>query len=324
MPAVRRLLALVALGLCLTAGNAAAAEIVLRDDAGRPIRFDVRVEGLDPEPYAAVLRRAAHGDEIATVTVRIVAFSELRGTCGEQAAACYNGGRGGTGTIVVPAAEDAESLHTLLHEYGHHIDRSRPHGGLPEPNGTPLWWRARGIARLVSLGSVSRDYLLGWDRSIAEVFAEDYAASQAEGAYAIRWLEPPDDTVKQAILADLGLAQPPALAEPASPAIVPVVIARSGALAARAQVNATFGLLGPGRRATLTATVTGAARRGTRARVELVCAGRRLGMRPLTRGVARVTLDLRGLGPARCSARVVSLSPVRLRFTLTVRLTVAS
>ena len=54
---MRRVLLLLALAVSLgSAGEAAAAEVVLPDNEGRSIRFDVRVEGVDAEWYAAYLR----------------------------------------------------------------------------------------------------------------------------------------------------------------------------------------------------------------------------------------------------------------------------
>lgn len=145
---MRRLLALLSLLASLAlAGEATAAEVVLADDEGRPIRFDVRVEGVDTEWYAALLRAAPHGDEIATLRIDVVSVDELQSICGRGAGGCYS-----RDVMVVPAGRDAQVAHTFLHEYGHHVDRSRPVDGVPEPNGAPEWWRARGMAELVRLG----------------------------------------------------------------------------------------------------------------------------------------------------------------------------
>ena len=51
--------------------------------------------------------------------------------------------------FVVPAGSTRGIAHTLVHEYGHHVDAFNRHGGLEEPNGTRNWWRVRGLARLV-------------------------------------------------------------------------------------------------------------------------------------------------------------------------------
>jgi hypothetical protein len=122
--------------------------------------------------------------------------------------------------------------------------------------------------------------------------------------------------VRQAILADLGLADPPAAA-PAAPALRPVVITRSGTLAPGERVSIGFSLLGPGRRATF--TVGGAAP----ARLEVACGGR-VARRTRAAGGAATTLDVRNLGPGACTARLTGTGSAPLAFSARLRLTVAA
>lgn len=312
----RALLLLSVLASLAFAGQATAAEVLLQDDQGRPIRFDVRAEGVDAEWYAALLRAAPHGDEIATVRVDIVVRDELRSICGEAADGCYN-----RSVMVVPAEQSDENAHTVVHEYGHHLDRSTPVAGVPEPNGTSEWWRARGMAELVRLGSVRRNYSSGWDRSIAEIFAEDYAQLALPGSrYAIRWLSPPDATVLAGLKADLGLGPPPAAVNP--PALKPVTIERHGSLAPKRRVAIEFGLLGAGRRVTATATFRGAAEKRLRARLEIRCDGVRVALRTITKGKTTVTIDRRDIGPAECTATLTSSSSSSRAYALRVVLSI--
>src|SRR5918995_7509971 len=207
------------------AGEAGATEVIAHDDQGRQIRFDVRAEGVDAEWFASVLRAAPHGDEISTVRIDLVSWDELRSICGREARGCYS-----RAVIVVAAEQTEENAHTVAHEYGHHLDRSRPVAGISEPNGTSVWWRARGMAQLLRLGSVARSYVIGWNRSIGEIFAEDYAQLVLPGSpYAIPWLGAPSDTVIAALKADLGLGPEPEIVDPPPPK--PVVRTRSGSLA---------------------------------------------------------------------------------------------
>ncbi|MGI9657416.1 MAG: hypothetical protein ACR2OD_00800, partial [Gaiellaceae bacterium] len=120
------------------AGPAAARIVTLEDNEGRSITLDVRADNVDTEWYADLLRQATHGDEIGTATIRIVPAARLVQHCGPGASGCYGRSRGG-GRIVVPAGRNADVAHTLLHEYGHHIDNSHGHRRLQEPNGTPAW-----------------------------------------------------------------------------------------------------------------------------------------------------------------------------------------
>ena len=173
------------------ATGANAAIVTSHDDAGRAITFDVRATAVDTEWYASVLRAAAHGNEISNVTITIVPEPQIPAVCGgQEAAACYS--RTGTPTIFVPAGKSRLLETILLHEYGHHLDTFWHVSGVPELNGTPTWWAARGMASLLASNQVALDYSLGWSHSIAEVFAEDYAYIHTHSRYGITWLSPPD------------------------------------------------------------------------------------------------------------------------------------
>ncbi len=71
----RRMFAIVLVSLAALAitGVASAREVVLRDDDGRTIRFDVQADA-DVQLYANVLLNAVDVDEIELVTFRIVSW----------------------------------------------------------------------------------------------------------------------------------------------------------------------------------------------------------------------------------------------------------
>lgn len=299
-------------------GEAAAEEFVVQDDEGRSIHFDVRASGVNVEWYADVLRDAPHGDEISTVRVHVVSADELRRTCGRQAGACYD-----ERMITVRAAQTAANASTLVHEYGHHLDDAMRVRGVREPNGTRTWWRARGIDRLIQLRSVYHGYVRGWDRNIAEIFAEDYARLARPGSpHKIRWLEGPNRAVLDAILFDLGLGPEPAITAP--PKLKPVSFDRRGTLGPTRTAEVPFGLLGPGRRVRATITMPGADLEGVRGRLELRCDGRRISTRTLARGMRVVSIDRPSLGPAeRCTVTVTNTHRAARSYALNVRLSVA-
>ena len=308
---------LVALVLALAAAVAAGAEVIVsRDDQGRSITFDVHAAGVDVEWYAALLRAAVHGNEISTVTIRIVPSEQIASACGASAVACY-GNRGGSPLMIVPAGQSDLVAHALVHEYGHHLDEAWTVAGYPEPNGTPVWWAARGIADLLRRGQVAFDYSLGWSHSVGELFAEDYTWINLPGHYQISWLSPPDDTLKSALLAELGSAATPPPAA-TTPTPQPVVVVRQGSLAPHTKQAVRF-MVDSGRRVTLTAAVGGSREIGVRARVEVYCEGQRVASRSFGRGLQTTTLDVRGQAPALCSARVVSTSRVVHAYSLRVR-----
>ena len=316
---MRRLLLLLSVFASLIfSGEGLAGEVLLPDDQGRTIHFDVRVDGVDAEWYAAVLRAAPHGNEISTVEIDIVSWDEMHTTCGRNASGCYSRNK-----MVVPAEQSDENAHTLVHEFGHHLDRSTPVTGVGEPNGMPEWWRARGVAELVRLRTVATSYILGWDRSIAEIFAEDYAQLALPGSsFNIMWLDGPDETVLAGLRADLGLGPPPETVHP--PVIKPVRLSRDGNLAPRRKTAIPFNLLGPNRRVTATATFAGAAEKGARATLEVRCAGKRVALKTLRHGKTAFAIDQRDLGPADCTATLTSTSGSTRSFTLVVRLSIAA
>jgi len=314
---MRRLLLLLSVFASLAfSSEAMATEVLALDDQGRTIRFDVRVEGVDAEWYAALLRAAPHGNEISTVRIDIVSWDNLHSTCGLQASGCYS-----RNTITVPGVQSDDNAHTVVHEYGHHLDRSTPVAGAAEPNGTPQWWRARGVAELVRLRTVATSYILGWDRSIAELFAEDYAQLVLPGSgFGIPWLEEPDETVLAGLRADLGLGPVPETVHP--PVVKPVKLSRSGSLEPRRKTAIPFSLLGPSRRVTATANFAGAAEMRSRATLEVRCDGERVQLKTLRPGKTAFAIDQRDLGPADCTATLTSTSASTRSFTLVVRLSI--
>ena len=314
---MRRLLLLLSILASLAfTGDAMAAEVLSQDNEGRTIHFDVASDGVDAEWYATLLRAAPHGNEISTVTIDIVSWDVVHSTCGRDASGCYS-----RNTIVVPAEESTENAHTVVHEYGHHLDRSTPVIAVGEPNGTPEWWRARGMAELVRLRSVATSYILGWERSIAEIFAEDYAQLVlGDSKFRIDWLGPPDETVFAAMKADLGLGPAPVSVHP--PAIKPVSIRRDGRLAPRHHTAIPFSLLGPNRHVIATATFAGAAEKRARATLEVRCNGARVALKQLRQGKTAFAIDERDVGPADCTATLTSTSGLTRSFTLVVRLSI--
>lgn len=315
---MKSLLALSVLVLMLALAAGANAAIVTSTDLqGRQITFDVRATAVDTGWYTGILRAISHGNEISNLTIRIVPDQAIEGFCGSAAAACYT--HTGRPTIFIPAGKNQFIEGTLIHEYGHHIDATTAVPGIPELNGIPVWWADRGMASLYAAREVAFDYSHGWDHSIAEIFAEDFAYIHvgASYRYAITWMSPPDDKLKADMFAALGSPQGSLPAAPNTP----LVVQRVGTLGPRGTKTVPFGLLGPGRRVTFTATVSRATRKGVRARIQVVCNGTVAGTRTIGKGQKVRTLDLPSMGPGDCDARLVSSAPVSLKFKLRLQLT---
>ena len=310
--------ALVAAFAFAGAADANAAIITSHDDQGRTITFDVRAATVDTEWYASVLRASAHGNEISAVRIIIVPEPQVQAFCGgADAAACYDRT---SATIVLPAGKSKLLETVILHEYGHHLDTYWRVPGVQELNGTPVWWAARGMAALLANQQVAFDYSLGWNHSVGEVFAEDYAYIHTHNRYGITWLSPPDAALQSAMFAELGTPTEPL---PAAPE-VPLVISRRGTLSPRDRFSVPFGLLGPGRRVTMAATISKAKRKGVRARALLVCDGKVVATRTFRKGQAKRSLDIPNLGPATCDIRLLSSVSTSLAYTLRISLAVES
>ncbi len=313
---MRRLTLLLALLAALALAPSALADVVTsQDSSGRTITFDVRVDGVDVDWYAEQLRNAAHGDEIQEVRFVIASASELRTRCGSGAAGCYR--RGLDPSITVPAGRSEAVLHTLIHEYGHHIDANRGvAASTREPNGSASWWEARGMTQLLEAGKVSHDYSQGWEHAIGEIFAEDYAQLHLETQFRIAWLDPPSEAVRAALSKDL--ENVPAAPVPAAPRS-PVIIERRGVLRTAGVIEIPFELLGPGRRVTFTAQM-GPAK--ARVRMELRCDNGRKASRVLDQTRRTAKIDLRDLGPARCTVALRNTGSVAASYYARLRLAI--
>ena len=199
-----RRLAIIALGtLALVGAHAADAAVVTRHDrAGRALKFDVRAHGVHVGWYASVLRGAIPGDEIETVRIRIVPRSGISRLCERNARSCYEGDER-KGLVVVPAGRSADVAHMLLHEYAHHIDMARSNFLFTDKPWARSWWAARRVNSLLAGGKASFTYSRGWDRSVGEVFAEDYVQLNMRSHYYISWLRPPGAAIRAALLRDV-------------------------------------------------------------------------------------------------------------------------
>ena len=294
--------AVCAAAFAVFATPASAAVRTVGDGDGRRITFDAPASA-PVSAYGKILANAVHGNEIEDVRIRVVSKNAIGRFCGGQdAAACYSGGRRGA-EIIIPLLPAAEVTPLLLHEYGHHVDTTRRHRANARGlDGTQRWWSARGMTKRLNQRQVGWGYERGWQRSIGEIFAEDYA--QLNGStdrYRIRWLPAPSKSVLNAMRRDLNAAIDTSPSRP-SARDRGLTIRRRGTLAAGSVRSIPFGLLGPGRRVNSRVVVQNGG--GTRAiTTEIRCNGRRVATDRGRRG-SPATINRANLGPGDCELRI--------------------
>lgn len=304
---------LAAAALAAAVPAADAAVTTHSDGAGRTITVDTRSGGASPATYAAILRDSVHGDEIERVVVRVVARGRIASLCGSgEATACYSG-NGRRGTMIVPAGTRSSVEHTVLHEYGHHVDAAIG-GSAQEPNGTPRWWSARRMGTRLAAGEVAGDYRLGWTRSIGEIFAEDYVQLHLRGRSAIGWLDAPSTGVLNAIRRDV-TGRASAGGTTSGGRSLSRTWRQNGLLGAGERATIPFGTLGSGRRVIAVIRV-----RGGRVDALLRCKGRALARASGDdAGVARISR--KNLPRGSCTITVANTgdAPVQIGSTLTLK-----
>jgi hypothetical protein len=172
------------------------------------------------------------------------------------------------------------------------------------------------MSRLLDEGRVSFNYSLGWQRSIGEIFAEDYAQLHLRFPYRIRWLSAPGATIRNALSRDVD-------GVPASPSNPPpLVLVRTGTLQPGQERALPFALLGPGRRVTFTARVNEVPVRGASGQLVLRCDNGRSVVMRLAANRRSATIDRRNLGPARCQVVLRSTGKAGYRYTIRLRLAI--
>lgn len=167
------------------------------DDAGRGIAIDTTIPGLDLSRFANVLNSIYHGGEISELVVHVVSLSQIAGICGDpQAVACYlptDPARSNAGQIWVPA-DDPDWVHSLVHEYGHHMDNQLANfahlnrwgigvGCDFSGDGSREWFFARDLEDDIFDSGFDCDRASVWEFQLGELYAEDFVAFNGINAW---------------------------------------------------------------------------------------------------------------------------------------------
>jgi hypothetical protein len=160
------------------------------DAHGHRITVGTDIPGHDLSWYAAVLQGTLHDVEIEQVLVEVVPWAAVESVCGAPGAVgCYTPSQ----RRIVVTDQDPngvnELIHTLVHEYGHHVDSQLENLGHLDwrcvmRDGSRNWWWLRAPRRFTCNSRA-------WDLLIAELYAEDYAVLNGIQGWQLPTIGPP-------------------------------------------------------------------------------------------------------------------------------------
>lgn len=185
------------------------------DAAGRNITIDSTVPSADLDAVAAVLNSTYHGSEITEVIVHVVRLSEIATICGSaQALACYlatDPARNGKGQLWF-ANDDNDWKHSLIHEYGHHMDNQLLNiahlgdfkldsGCGISGDGSRGWFFVRVIG--TGLSSKFGCRTNSWENLLPELFAEDFVVLNGIIGWQLSTASPPSSRALRSMKSDI-------------------------------------------------------------------------------------------------------------------------
>lgn len=201
-------------GARIAATPRAVASTAFTDNSGRSFTIDTTVPGYDLAPAAAALNSTYHGSEIAKITIHAIPLSSMNSTCGDpQAIACYRPMSGGYGELWF-GADDSDWIHSLVHEYGHHMDNQRANlaqlgpygygnGCTIDSDGTRNWFFVRLLADNTTDSSNFYCRDTDWEHLVPELYAEDFVVLNGINGWQLSSAKPPTADQLRAMKYDL-------------------------------------------------------------------------------------------------------------------------
>jgi hypothetical protein len=173
------------------------------DTSGNSFSIDTAVPGYDLNQPANVLNSTVHKSEIRKLSVHVITLSQMTQTCGNnQAVACYRAMAGGYGELWY-AADDDDWVHSLVHEYGHHIDNQLANiaqlkaygygkGCTTSSDGSRDWFFLRISGSNTT--DANKFYCSGtdWEHLLPELYAEDFVVLNGIVGWQLSSAQPPD------------------------------------------------------------------------------------------------------------------------------------
>lgn len=200
-------------GARIASASKVVGRVALADSQGQTITIDSTVPGFDLNQVASVLNSTYHKTEIIKVKIHVVTLADMATICGSsQALACYRPMSGGYGELWF-AADDTDWIHSLVHEYGHHVDNQYANvaqlrsygigtGCTIDSDGTRNWF----FERLSGANTTDADRfscLAGdWEHLLPELFAEDFVVFNGIIGWQLSSAQPPNNTQLNAMKYD--------------------------------------------------------------------------------------------------------------------------
>lgn len=180
-----------------------------RDAHGHSIVVGTSVPGIDLRRIASVLAATQHRGELNRLSVLVTRLSEVRTECGGPVGTlgCYLGLERSSAGLMVVGYDDSDLVHTLVHEYGHHMDKqllNLSHLGScgRGEDGSRRWLFAR-EARDSILDATGCAGTVSYERLLGELYAEDYAAVNGIDDWPLALFRPPSSRMLSALSQDI-------------------------------------------------------------------------------------------------------------------------
>lgn len=189
------------------------AHAAFTDTAGLTISIDSTVPTFDLNQVAAVLNSTYHHDEISRVKIHVVTLADMAAICHDpKAVACYRSAPLGVGELWF-AADDFDWIHSLVHEYGHHMDNQ--YGNLGQlhaygiglgctvgTDGTRNWFFARLSGKNTTDAGAFTCLQSDWEHLLPELFAEDFVFFNGISNWQLSSAQPPTSSQLNSMKSD--------------------------------------------------------------------------------------------------------------------------
>jgi hypothetical protein len=180
-----------------------------RDPHGHSIRLGTSEPGADLRSIAEILAGTVHRGELNRLEVLVMRLSQVPGECGGPPGTigCYLSLASSRAGLMVVGYDDSDLVHTIVHEYGHHMDKQLVNlshittCGRGE-DGSRRWVFAREARDRVFANTGCAGYA-PYERLLGELYAEDYSVLAGIRDWPLDLFRPPSVGMTSALRRDI-------------------------------------------------------------------------------------------------------------------------